>query len=213
MKEVIDQLSLAIQRGQLPGEMAHAEMAPIQRPLPDEARHWPDTRVAGVLILFYPHKGSTYTSLMMRPDYGGVHSRQVSFPGGGRENSDTDIRQTALREAQEEMNIDPKKVSVIGEISELYIPPSKSLVTPVLGYSHERPDFIPDEKEVSEIIEADFHRLIHPDCRTRVDIVRQDYTLREVPAFCYDNYVIWGATAMMLNEISWLMEGKGEKRE
>ncbi|MEQ8324209.1 MAG: CoA pyrophosphatase [Vicingaceae bacterium] len=190
---------------ELPGEKAHVEMAPIKRPLPDEARNWKETKLSGVLILLYPHQGRIFTSLMMRPDYGGVHSRQVSFPGGRKEAYDADLRQTALREAHEELNIEPSKVTVLGELSELYIPPSKSLVTPVLGFSHERPDFIADTREVGEIIEADFYQLLHPDSKTSIDVVRADYTLKNVPAYNYNEYVIWGATAMMINEIMWLL--------
>jgi 8-oxo-dGTP pyrophosphatase MutT (NUDIX family) len=193
-------------KGDLPGERAHVEMAPINRPMPDEARSWKDTKLSGVLILLYPHKDKIHTALMMRPDYNGVHAKQVSFPGGKKENTDSDIRQTALREANEEMGILSEHVDIIGDLSELYIPPSKSLVTPVLGYSQSRPEFQRDEKEVEEIIEADLFELLNDDSYSEIEIAMPDYVLKEVPAFLYNGFTIWGATAMMLNEFKWLLK-------
>jgi len=204
IESIVDHLSKAISE-EMPGEEAHVQMAPIQRPLPSEARKWKDTKFAGVLVLLYPLDGRIHTSLMLRPDYDGVHSKQVSFPGGRRELADENIRQTALREAHEEMNISPELVKVIGELSELYIPPSKSLVTPILAHAHKRPNFIPDLKEVSEIIEADLLNLLDDKSFGKIEIVRKSHTLKDVPAIFYNGFTIWGATAMMLNEMKWLL--------
>ena len=193
--------------GNLPGESAHVEMAPIRRPLPEEAKQWHDTKYSGVLILLYPKSERIHTALMMRPDYGGVHSKQVSFPGGRREESDVDITETALREAEEELGILKSSVNVIGHLSELYIPPSKSLVTPVVAYSHHRPDFIPDKREVDEVIEADLFNLFDNKNFNNTEVVTAKYLLKEVPAILYNGYTIWGATAMMLNEFKWISKG------
>lgn len=206
IENLVNHLSIQLKK-ELPGERAHVEMAPIHRPSPDEARQWPDTKLSGVLILFYPHKDRIFTTLMMRPDYNGVHSKQVSFPGGRKEDGDADIQFTALREAREELNIETEKVRLIGNLSEMYIPPSKSLVTPVLGYSHERPNFVLDKREVSELIEADLFVLMDKNQIGRTEIVRANYILKEVPVIHYNGYTIWGATAMMLNELRWLLKG------
>lgn len=192
--------------GELPGERAHVEMAPIHRPLPQEAKKWNDTRYSGVLILLYPEGENVNTALMRRPDYGGVHSGQISFPGGRREDFDESILHTALREAKEEMNIQQNEVEVLGQLSELYIPPSKSLVTPVIGVSKTRPEFIPEKREVAEIIEANIFQLLHDDLFGKTEIVTSNYILKEVPVINYNGHVIWGATAMMLNELKWLMK-------
>jgi 8-oxo-dGTP pyrophosphatase MutT (NUDIX family) len=189
----------------LPGELAHKEMAPIHRPLPSEARLWADTKYSGVLVLMYPSNERIHTALMMRPDYAGVHSNQVSFPGGRREESDADIQVTALREAEEELGIRKENVSVIGHLSELYIPPSKSLVTPVLAFSDHRPEFIPDQREVEAIIEADLFEMFQDKYFNNTDIVTSKYLMRKVPAILYQGYTIWGATAMILNEFKWVL--------
>lgn len=191
---------------ELPGEKAHGEMAPIQRPMPQEARQWESTRFSAVLVLLYPHNNKVHTALMRRPDYGGVHSGQISFPGGGKEEWDADMRETALREAFEEMNIEKKEVKVLGQLSELYIPPSKSLVTPVVGFSSDRPNFIPDLNEVAEIIEVDFFDILSDKYFGNTEIVTSSYLLKEVPVINYNNHVIWGATAMIINEIKHLIK-------
>lgn len=207
MKDLISNLSVKLS-GRLPGENAHAEMAPIKRPMPDEARSWGDTRLSAVLVLLYPNLNDVNIALMLRPEYAGVHSRQVSFPGGRKEDVDPNMRATALREAKEELGIPAEKVKIIGELSELYIPPSKSLVTPVVGYLEERPEFIPDPKEVQEIIEADFNQIMSEDVFGKTEIIRANYSLREVPAIFYNSYTIWGATAMILNELKWIQNNR-----
>jgi 8-oxo-dGTP pyrophosphatase MutT (NUDIX family) len=189
----------------LPGERAHVEMAPIHRPLPSEAKNWPDTKYSGVLVFIYPQNDRWHTSLMLRTDYGGVHSAQVSFPGGRVEDEDENITHTALREAEEELAIPKKSVSVLGELSQLYIPPSKSLVTPVVGISESRPDFIPEEREVQEIIEADLFDMFQEKYFQNTEIVTSKYLMREVPAILYKGHTIWGATAMILNEFKWIL--------
>lgn len=210
INDLRDYLTLRLQ-GDLPGELAHKEMAPIHRPLPSEARQWSDTKYSGVLVLMYPNNDRIHTALMMRPDYQGVHSNQVSFPGGRKEESDEDIQFTALREAEEELGIRKEKVSVIGHLSELYIPPSKSLVTPVLAYSEERPEFIPDKREVEALIEADLFDMFESKHFNNTEIVTSKYLLREVPAILYQGYTIWGATAMILNEFKWVLREFGSR--
>jgi len=190
---------------ELPGEKAHVEMAPIHRPLPEEARNWDDTKFSGVLVFMYPHNDRIHIALMMRPDYDGVHSGQVSFPGGRRENEDVNIHHTAMREAEEELGILQKKVKIVGELSELYIPPSKSLVTPVVSYSEERPSFIPDKREVKEIIEVDLFEILQDKYFNMTEIKTSKYLLKEVPAITYNDYIIWGATAMIINEFKWIL--------
>jgi len=197
---------------ELPGELAHRQMAPIERPLPEQARQWPDTKYSGVLILLYPNLERVNVALMLRPDYDGVHSNQVSFPGGRKEEGDPDIHYTALREAEEELGIPKDKVSVLGQLSELYIPPSKALVTPVIAFSESRPDFIPDGREVKELIEADLFEMFNDRFFNNTEIVTSKYLLKEVPAITYRGHTIWGATAMMLNELKMILLENSEFR-
>ena len=93
------------------------------------------------LILLYPENSSVHTVFMQRHNYDGVHGGQISFPGGKKEDSDKDLIQTALREAEEETGVDRKKISVLGTLTPLFIPVSNMIVTPVVGWTDIKPDF------------------------------------------------------------------------
>ena len=80
---------------------------------------------------------------MRRPEYEGVHSNQVSLPGGIREDIDTDLGETALRETREELGIDDSSIQLMGKLSKLEIPVSGIEVTPFIGVHHDNPEFNP----------------------------------------------------------------------
>ena len=142
---IIDSLKIQLEK-ELPGYEAQHTMAPkLRYNKRDFNTDKSNARLSSVLIPLYLKNNKLVTVLTQRPEYDGVHSKQVSFPGGRKEKEDFDIRQTALREAQEELGIEPKHVNVLGQLSELYIPPSKSLVTPIVGYSDKKPKFVPVE--------------------------------------------------------------------
>lgn len=89
---------------QLPGIEAHGKLIPLKRDLPgSQLKNYPQK--GAVLVLIYPKNGKVYIVLMLRPDYEGVHSGQVSFPGGKEERSDSSLQETALRETQEEVSM------------------------------------------------------------------------------------------------------------
>jgi 8-oxo-dGTP pyrophosphatase MutT (NUDIX family) len=159
-----------------------------------------DAALAGVLILLYPNDGKVNIAFIQRPDYEGVHGGQISFPGGKKEIHDFDLIITAKRESAEETAIDPDMVEVIGMLTPLFIPVSNILVTPVVAWADKRPEFRADPVEVEFIIEASLERFLEGSIiRTRPWNVRgENLTIRY---FDYEGHVIWGATAMMLNEL------------
>jgi len=161
----------------------------------------PDAGKASILILFYPYEINTRIVFMKRSEYDGVHSGQISFPGGRKEQSDRDDVHTALRESHEEIGVPEENVKVLGKLTKLYIPPSNFLVTPVVGYTGTRPDFVPDPDEVAEIIEVDLNTLLAEKVMKNTRIQVGAGFQITAPAFCPDEYVIWGATAMILNEL------------
>lgn len=161
-----------------------------------------DHRKSGVLALFYPHhREALHLVFMQRPTYDGVHSGQVSFPGGRLEPGDRDITFTALRESHEELGILPEAVQVLGQLSPLYIPPSNFLVYPTVGYMDRRPDFVPSVREVEKVIEVETRHLLRAEARQMPTIHLSPGLSMKVPAFIVDESIIWGATAMMLNEL------------
>ena len=110
----------------LPGMDAQYKLVPPGRARPDlaEIKHTRNPRLAGVLALFYPIDQIPHVVLMKRNTYPGVHSGQISFPGGQHEEFDHDMVATALREAEEEVGVERESVEVLGSLTEVYIPPS-----------------------------------------------------------------------------------------
>jgi 8-oxo-dGTP pyrophosphatase MutT (NUDIX family) len=167
-----------------------------------------DAQPSGVLILFYPVGNKIYTVFILRPTYEGVHSGQVSLPGGKQEPGDLDITETALREASEEIGVDSKEVQIIGKLTDLYIPPSNFLVTPVVGYSLSRPTFRIDPFEVEKIIEAELSLLLYNPTIEQLKITVRDGMEIEAPAYIMDGNIIWGATAMIISELREIVNSK-----
>ncbi len=155
---------------------------------------------SSVLLLLYPAGGEIFTVFMQRPEYDGVHSGQISLPGGKSEDGDLDPAATALREAREEIGVDPARVELIGKLTDLYIPPSNYLVSPFVGFTDFRPEFITDPVEVSRIVEVKVRELMDPLNIKELNIrVRKDFELT-APAYTPGGEIIWGATAMMVSE-------------
>jgi len=187
----------------LPGEAAQYQMASYTRKDIELRTIKPrdDVRVAAVLAMLYPKDGEPHISLMQRTDRG-AHAGQVSFPGGGVEEQDNDLIDTALREAQEEVNIQPDDVQILGKLTPLHIPISNSMVHPIVGYSHVVPDYVPDPAEVKAVIEAPLADFLNPDKLKMTDIrVPAGFILKDTPYFDIKGYIVWGATAMMMNEL------------
>jgi len=157
-----------------------------------------------VLILLYPYAGEWHFPLMRRVEDGLTHSGQISLPGGSQEAGES-IRETALREACEEVGAACTEVDVLGQLTTIYIPPSNFLVTPTVGQVEHRPDFKCDPREVAELIEVPLSTLFDPNV-----VRREPWMLRgtqvEVPFFQIGLHKVWGATAMILSELKMILE-------
>jgi 8-oxo-dGTP pyrophosphatase MutT (NUDIX family) len=157
-----------------------------------------DCREAGVLALLFPLDADPSIVLTVRRDHLPDHAGQISFPGGQRENGEA-LRETALREAQEEVNLDPMRVDVLGALTPLYIPPSNFCVHPFVGAAFEPPGLRPTDEEVGTILRVPLSDLLAPSA-----LQREIWTLHgqsvEVPFFNVQGHKVWGATAMMLAE-------------
>ncbi len=196
----INRLKENLQRP-LPGKEAQYEMARNFRSR-SEISAPPNARTAGVLMLFYPKNQEWHLAFIRRKAHEkDPHSAQISFPGGKYEREDGTVMQTALREAMEETGIAPDQVEMLGPLTSLYIPVSNFEVHPFVGFSTTRPEFVPQEEEVDDIIEVPVSFLLDPDCVQTTDLKVRDYLLRNVHCFKYEDHIIWGATAMMLNEL------------
>jgi 8-oxo-dGTP pyrophosphatase MutT (NUDIX family) len=203
---LIDWLKERLQQP-LPGIVAQERMTGRVLPMPDEVPV--DARQGAVLALLYPIDSLLNLLLIRRTADGGVHSGQVSFPGGKQDPEDADLLATALREAQEEVGLLSCDVDVIGTLSSLYIPVSNFNVQPFVAYTPQRPDHILSAAEVEHVIEVPITELFHPERITKVVVTSpgDKSFIRKVPAYkLQDETVIWGATAMMISELQMLLE-------
>lgn len=191
----------------LPGHDGFLELSGYKRPDLEAARRQnPPPRESAVLALLFAKADVAHTLLMLRPTYDGVHSGQVAFPGGRREPGDPDLRSTALREFREETGATTDGAVVLGALTPVYIPPSRSLVTPFVAVALEAGPFHPDPREVAELVEVPLHLLLRDDILKRreqhIAIMGRSV---EIPYFDVHGHVVWGATAMMIAELRELL--------
>ena len=190
----------------LPGEDAQFEMAHVTREkLADLFAEYKNYRASAVLILLYPNEqNQTSVLLIERMTYDGHHSGQIAFPGGKVEPNDIDLQATALREFFEETGSD-ETPTVIGKLTPVYIPVSKFMVQPFVSYVDQKPNFTASAYEVNELIEWEINHLLNPDIIKETTIEPTPGLKLKTPYFDVQGKVLWGATAMMLNELKWVL--------
>lgn len=161
---------------------------------------------AGVLLLLYPgDQNHLCFPLIQRPTYNGAHSGQIAFPGGKIERQDQSIIDTALRETQEEIGVEVSHSQVLGQLSDLYIPVSRIVVSPVVAFTEVRPRYRPDPIEVAATLDVAAHDFLDIDKQATQEIEVRGFTLR-APTYIIQEQTIWGATAMMLAEFFAILE-------
>lgn len=190
----------------LPGPKAQMRMAPVRDDALDRigVRNR-SCREAGVLLVLLPVNDTPHVLVTVRRNHLPNHAGQVALPGGRREEGES-LLQTALREAQEEVDLDPEEVEVIGPLTPLFIPPSNYCVYPFLGFARRHPILRPHDYEVDRIVEIPLPHLIDDSA-----VRRERWTIRGeqvlVPYFDVGGLHIWGATAMILSELVELATG------
>ena len=195
-----------LSKAEIGGLEAQFKLAPeIRKQFSEQKINAQNPKKAAVLVIFYPnHKGELNFLLTLRASYKGIHSAQISFPGGKTDCKDVSLKNTALREAREEVGIIEKDISIFKEMTDVYIPPSNFIVTPFLGYINYTPKFTKNY-EVEALIEVKLSDLLS-DSVISSTILSTSYAKNIiVPCFKLNNYTVWGATAMMLSEIKELI--------
>lgn len=197
-----------IENIELPGEASHFKMMAEFRL--DELKALQNKKMnpkkTAVLVLFYPDKNhEARLLLILRKTYQGVHSNQIGFPGGKVEEADVDLRATALREAYEEVGVAMEKVSVLKQISMVYIPPSNFEVTPFIGVCHDPIKFVLQESEVEALVEVPIDSLLDESKVFQQKLSTSYAKNILVPAYNFEGHTVWGATAMMISEVKALL--------
>ena len=180
----------------LPGVEAQLRLSP-----PDRKFDVPEkpVRESAVLIVLYSSEKEIRTVFIKRTEYEGVHSGQVSLPGGMFKITDKNLKYTALRETMEETGLQGDGIEIIGKLTSLHIPVSNIKVFPFVGLYQGHPEFSPDTYEVKYIIEAPLAELLNP-LNHKYKIMKIGETEIEIPYFDISGDHIWGATAMIMSE-------------
>jgi len=203
----INRLQSALDK-ELPGEKAHADLMPVNRPFSQEAlRRATDYRKSAVGLVLYEEANSIRCVLIQRPEYEGTHGGQVSFPGGKMDATDVDLEFTAKRECMEEIALKPTLMKTIGLLSEVYIPVSKFLIQPYVFFVESLPELKPDEREVDEIFSFEIEDLLDENLLKRIDLkFKNGFKQKDIPYFDIGDKVVWGATAMILSEFKAILK-------
>lgn len=167
-------------------------------------------RRAAVLVLVHPDaQGEARVVLTERATREGHHSGEVSFPGGRAEDGDDDPTATALREAAEEVALDPDAagVRVVGELERFWIPVSNFEVTPVVALATLMPALMASEAEVARIVHAPLELFLPGAPIEIVERMVRGWPLR-YGVFAVDGLAVWGATARILGQLGAIVDAR-----
>ena len=188
----------------LPGVQAQLRFAPSPLRPGWRAGHYPpDSRTAAGLILLYPRDNDVALPVTVRASGLARHAGQISLPGGATDPGET-ITEAELREASEEIGVDPSTVRVLGELTPVHVLVSGFTLHPIVGVTDERPNFVAAPDEVDEILEVSLDHLRDASNIGRDTRVREGVAV-EYPYFDLLGHQVWGATAMILGEFICLL--------
>ena len=186
----------------LPGEQSHVEMIPFRLPSSNYKSKYKDAKQSAVMCLFFEEHNKSYGLLMERTEDGGKHSGQVSFPGGKKDLEDLDLEETALRETHEEIGVPNYSINVLGKLTEVYIPVSNFLVQPYIGLIDNGFELSLSKAEVKSVFYFSINELLSPESKQLQTIKdHKGIDMKDIPCFVLNDRKVWGATAVILNEI------------
>lgn len=191
--------------GTLPGIEAQLRFAPFPQRAGWRAGEFPpDARTAAALLLLYPGDEGVAIPLTVRSSTLPRHAGQISLPGGATDPDETRVA-AALREASEEIGVDPAAVRVLGELTPIHVLVSGFTLYPVVGVSDTRPPFQAAPDEVAEIIEVRLEDLRDASSIRTGSRIREGVAVK-YPYFDLSGHHVWGATAMVLGEFVCLLD-------
>jgi 8-oxo-dGTP pyrophosphatase MutT (NUDIX family) len=171
----------------------------LKRILPADDGSAPSSefRLAAVLVPLFVREDTVHVVLTKRTENVRTHQGQVSFPGGAWEHGDTTLAQTALREASEEVGLDPGDVEILGVLEDTPTAVSGFIVRPFVASIPHPYEFVQDVAEVAGLLAPPLELFADPS-RRRVEMRERDGVRFPIYYFDIEGEMVWGATARML---------------
>lgn len=194
----------------LPGKSAQSEMASPHR-LQGLFSEKPVNPINSAVMVMLSSDGNEHSLmdykvlLIRRSIDNSIHSGQIAFPGGRAEDRDNSLWDTACRETREELGIERKYLKKIGQLSKLYVPPSNYMIYPFLASLSKIKVLKPQKSEVADYKYIPLSNF-NPKQAVILDFLYSQSEKRPAPAWIYEDFIIWGATAMILAELYRLTE-------
>ena len=203
--EIINKLKSSILKNQLPGEKAHLQMAPYRISSIEAKKRNKNPRLSAVGIhLFLNSKNKLSTILIQRTNKLPTHKGQIAFPGGKKDKTDVKLLETAKRESKEELGIE--NGTLIGELTPVYIPVSNFDVSPFVFFHENHPKIVQCKDEVEHYFSIEIESILNPKNIDRFDYKENGKVIiKGVPCFNIAGKIIWGATALILNELKHIL--------
>lgn len=193
---------------ELPGAAAHALMTPTPHYVKGlEGVHQHPPINSAVMLLLVPYLEDWAIPFIQRSPVGKYHGGQIALPGGKAEPEDINILGTALRECHEEIGVKPEDITIMGRLSDVYIPLSNFNITPFVGTIPKMPNFVLSKREVEEVIIIPLNELFDDKNKTSHLLYRHDQQI-VAPGYKIGDHFIWGATAMMIAELETLFKNE-----
>lgn len=172
----------------------------------------PPARPAATLLAIYPgDDGRLLIPVTVRRGDLRAHAGEVSLPGGRVDAADVSHEAAALREAWEEIGLEPESVRILGTLDEVWIPVSNYELRPFVGAVERRPTLVPQDAEVASIVELPLDVLFDAAAVTVEELLTRGLRIR-AGAYRFGGITIWGATAMTLSMLGHVLAGGGAAR-
>ena len=198
------QLRERLEQG-LPGHAAQRSAAPQLTYGRHRGPPLAGMRPAAVLVLVCPSEQGWLVPMIVRPETMAQHAGQTCFPGGAQE-QDESLEQCALREAMEEIAIDPESVSIIGRMTTVHVFASNFIVTPLLASASDWPSLTANPAEVKRVIRVSLSEVRRPENWGNHLIQRGGLSF-STPHVTAEGEKVWGASCMILAELIALVDG------
>jgi len=201
LKKFLSELEVALKDADRFGKVSHLKMSPMIGTGPYRTFEPSATATKSAVLLLLVGKSFENLEILftLRSQRLPLHKNQISFPGGHCEGDEDEIT-TALRETKEEIGLSSNKIQILGKLSKLYVPPSNTVIHPVVGYMSDLGQMKINQKEVEEVFLVPLHFFLDNDNR-KSEVWEYEGDVVLIPLWwVHPKVPLWGATAMIMSE-------------